>query len=221
MIEIKNHDRIENYFRYSDFLKLFSFDIKPFVRVWQFEPDEVIIPEGTEPHFLMYLIEGRAKVFLTHANGKVSLANFLTAPCFIGEVEFLEAQKFAKGVKAMTACTCFAIRYQSCKDMILEDAKFLRHLCIFLGKKAVNNTENYSRNLAYSLETRLAAFILEASRDQYYRERHTEISEYLGVTYRHFLYVLADFVKKGILKKTKQGYYIENMDLLRKIANKK
>lgn len=34
-----------------------------------------------------------------------------------------------------------------------------------------------------------------------YREKHTEVSEFLGVTYRHLLYVLADFVKRGYLKK--------------------
>ena len=51
-----------------------------------------------------------------------------------------------------------------------------------------------------------------------YREKHTEVSEYLGVTYRHLLYVLADFVKKGFLKKTPQGYEITDMNALQKLA---
>ena len=47
-----------------------------------------------------------------------------------------------------------------------------------------------------------------------YREQHTEAAEYLGVTYRHLLYVLAEFVKEGILEKTKTGYRIIDMEKL-------
>ena len=50
------------------------------------------------------------------------------------------------------------------------------------------------------------------------RERHTEAADFLGVTYRHLLYVLADFVKRGYLKKTEQGYYVQDLIALRKIA---
>ena len=38
------------------------------------------------------------------------------------------------------------------------------------------------------------------------------------MTYRHLLYVLADFVKKGFLKKTPQGYEITDMNALQKLA---
>lgn len=101
-----------------------------------------------------------AKLFLTHDNGRISLVNFLSAPCFIGEMELLDAQRFANGVKAITKCTCFAIQIKLCKEQILQDTKFLRHICVFLGKKAVMNTYNYSRNQSYPLDVRLAAFIL-------------------------------------------------------------
>lgn len=47
------------------------------------------------------------------------------------------------------------------------------------------------------------------------------IAEYLGVTYRHLLYVLAGFVKRGIVKKTPQGYHNENIKILREIAEKR
>lgn len=51
-----------------------------------------------------------------------------------------------------------------------------------------------------------------------YREKHTEAADFLGVTYRHLLYVLADFVKCGYLKKTEQGYLIQDLTALRNIA---
>ena len=221
MVEIRNEAQKEKYFAENHFLDFFSIDMKPFVKIIHYDPDEAILQEGTESHFLLYLIGGRAKVFLTHENGTVSITSFLSAPCFIGEMELLEAQQFAKGVKAITACTCFAIPYNPCKEELLKDPLFLKHLCIFLGKKAVHNTTQYSHNLAYPLDIRLAEFILETSHDLYYKEKHTEASEYLGVTYRHLLYVIADFVKKGILKKTSKGYFIEDINKLNEIVNRK
>ena len=61
-------------------------------------------------------------------------------------------------------------------------------------------------------------FILTTSHNGIYREKHTEVAEYLGVTYRHLLYVLAKFVKSGILAKSEQGYVIKNKSALRKIS---
>lgn len=51
----------------------------------------------------------------------------------------------------------------------------------------------------------------------YYREPHTEVADYLGVTYRHLLYVLAGFVKEGKLQKTESGYRIADSDGLREL----
>ena len=50
---------------------------------------------------------------------------------------------------------------------------------------------------------------------------HKLIAEYLDVTYRHLLYVLLGFVKRGIVKKTPQGYYNENIKMLRESEEKR
>lgn len=218
IIEDKMQEEYYNHFPLMDY---FGFDVRPYTKIVQFETDELILREGDEPDFLYYLIDGRAKLFLSHENGRISLINFLSAPCFIGEMELLDAQKFANGVKAITNCTCYAINTKLCKKQILQDTKFLRHVCVFLGKKAIGNTDNYSRNQSYPLNVRLAEFILATSYNGYYREKHTETAEYLGVTYRHLLYVLADFVKNGIIKKTQQGYHIEDVEKLKEIAAKR
>jgi len=174
--------------------------------------------EGELPFFLYYLLDGRAKLFLTHENGRVSLVDFLNAPCFIGEMELLEAKKAARGVTALTPCICYAVPIDQCRERLLKDAGFLLRLCRFLSRKADGNTERYSRNQAYPLKARLADFILLTSQNGFYREKHTEASEFLGVTYRYFLFVLEGFVKDGLLKKTKQGYRIENPERLRGLA---
>lgn len=218
MKQVTDAAQIEEYYNHFPLMDYFNFDVLPFTKILQFEPDELILQEGASPDYLFYLFDGRAKLFLTHENGRISLVNFLSAPCFIGEMELLDAQRYANGVKAITVCTCFAIQTSFCKERLLQDNKFLRHICVFLGKKAIGNTAHYSKNQTYSLDVRLANFILTTAHNQYYREKHTEASEFLGVTYRHLLYVLSDFVKCGYLEKTEQGYYIQDLSTLRKIA---
>lgn len=209
---------IEEYYNHFPLTDFFGFDIVPYVSIVQFESDEAIMCEGTAPTHLYYLIDGRAKLYLSHKNGRVSLINFLNAPCFIGEMELIGAQSVSNGIIAITACTCYAIRISDCKYQVLNDVKFLSHLCLFLGEKAIGNTYNYSQNQAYPLDVRLANFVLMTSHNGYYLEKHTEVSEFLGVTYRHLLYVLANFVKSGILQKTYKGYYIADLVALQKVA---
>lgn len=220
MLIIDDRKKAEDYYNQFPLSDYFSFDIRPHTSIMQFDSEENLLREGESPCFLYYLIDGRAKLFLSQCSGRVSLINFLNAPCFIGEMELLGAQEAANGVTAITPCTCYAIRVNECKDKLLNDTKFLRYLCLFLSQKAIGNTYNYSKNQSYPLEVRLANFILLTSCNRMYRERHTEVSEFLGVTYRHLLYVLADFVKRGYLRKTKYGYYIQDINGLREIADK-
>lgn len=193
---------------------IFGIDISPYITIKEFEPDEFIICEGERPNYLYYLIEGRAKLFLSQENGRISLINFVEAPCFIGEMELLDENRLPQGVKAISLCRCYQIQISECGNLILQDVKFLRYLCTFLSEKATQNTNNYMRNQSYSLKVRLAEFILKMSVNGYYREPHTEVAEFLGVTYRHLLYVLAQFVKDGILEKTKHGYFVPDEEKL-------
>ena len=192
-------------------------DVLPYTGTVHFDADEEILKEDEAPEYLFFLYSGRAKLYLTHENGRVTLINFLSAPCFIGEMELLDENRHANGVRAITSCECYAIDLSKCRSMLLKDTKFLRYLCRFLSDKATGNTNNYSRNQSYPLKNRLAAFILETSVNGYYREPHTEVADYLGVTYRHLLYVLAEFVKEGMLQKTESGYRIEDSEGLRKL----
>ncbi|MCD8220664.1 MAG: transcriptional regulator YeiL [Clostridiales bacterium] len=218
MTILQEHPLSETDYQQSPLPEYFGFNIRCYTDIIQFDSEEAILHEGGKPGFLYYLREGRAKLFLSHGNGRISLINFLNDPCFIGEMELIGAQDAANGVTAITPCICYAIRINECRDRILNDVVFLRHICLFLSKKAIGNTANYSRNQSWPLKARLADFILLTSYNGIYKERHTEISEYLGVTYRHLLYVLADFVKHGLLLKTTQGYYIQNAAALREIA---
>lgn len=197
---------------------LFSFPISPFLKVYQFERGDFIFKEGSHPENLYYLVEGKAKLFVTHENGKVSLINFLQAPTFMGEIELLNEERISKGIQAITKVICLAIPIQTCKDKLLTDPTFLKHLCIFLSQKATTISAKHTENQAYPLINRLAAFILVSADHDFYKEKHTEVCEYLGVSYRHLLHVFAQLCEENIIRKQSRGYMIEDRIRLQQLS---
>lgn len=192
-----------------------GFDVRPYLTKVSFKPGEHLFREGGRAEYLYYLDQGRAKVMRTEENGRETLSNFLDAPAFTGEMELLGARENTTAVIAVTRCVCYRIRCTHCKEQLLNDAKFLRSLCTDLFSRFVREADNFSRNLSYPLDMRLARFILLSSADNLYREKHTEAAAYLGVSYRHLLYVLSGFVREGLLEKTEQGYRIADPEGLK------
>lgn len=219
MERITSHEQIKMAAENSEFFHYFTNHTLSFIQLHRFEADEFILCEGQTPEYLYFVVDGKAKVYITHSNGKTSLVNFLYAPCFIGEMELLNAQRDAIGVQTMTTVTCIAIPMQQFRNTLLSDTVFLRELCIYLGKKAATNSRTYTHNMSYPLENRLARFIQLTAHGSIYSEKHTEAAEYLAVTYRHLLYVIASFVKKGILDKTTNGYKILNHEAINLLAS--
>lgn len=215
---IKDKKLIDKYEKEHEFGAYFGFDVRPYTSLVRFEPDDIILTEGETPRKLYFLFEGRAKLFMSHKNGTIDLINYLRSPCFIGEMELFHTARPAKGVVAITVCDCFCIDISKCKEKLLNDVVFLQNICRLLGDKNMGDIANYSRNQAYPLKVKLASFILMTEHAGIYREKHTEASGYLGVTYRHLLYVMAEFVKDGILEKSDAGYRILNRKGLEELA---
>ena len=218
MKQITNREQINQRYEDTSFDSMFGFDVRPYTSLVRFGPDEMILSEGEIPKKLYFLYQGRAKLFMSHKNGTIDLINYLKAPCFIGEMELFDPARPAKGVMALTVCDCFCIDIGKCKDKLLKDITFLQNVCRLLSEKNSGDIKNYSRNQAYPLKVKLASFILMTEHKDIYREKHTEAAGYLGVTYRHLLYVIAQFVKEGILEKSPMGYRIADRKKLKQLA---
>jgi CRP/FNR family putative post-exponential-phase nitrogen-starvation transcriptional regulator len=82
----------------------------------------------------------------------------------------------------------------------------------------MRNVVSLAETKTYPLTNRLASFILLAAPNGHYKEMHGNAAEYLGVSYRHLLFVLAEFVQKGYLEKTNKGYQVTNKKALVKLS---
>jgi len=197
---------------------LFSFPVDEFIEVREYQRDEWIIQEGMRPDCLFYVIEGKAKIYVTHQNGKVSLINFINANDYIGEMELFNEEYYTKGVQVLTKTICFALPIPHYRKQLLEDAKFLRELTKFLSIKATSMAAKYSHSLAFPLENRLAEFILQTADEGVYKEKHVTVCDFLGVSYRHLLHVLAQFCEKGYLQKEGRHYRINHYHALYELS---
>ncbi|MCZ8541713.1 MULTISPECIES: transcriptional regulator YeiL [Psychrobacillus] len=207
------------YIEHNTIQSFFSFDISPYIEVFEFDKGDFIIQEGAEPEYLFYMVEGKAKLYVTHKNGKVSLINFLTPPIFMGEIELLNEEKYSKSIQTSSRSICIGIAIEKCKEKLLADAHFLKYLCIFLSNKSTVHSAKYTKHQAYPLENKLAEFILLSSHHDIYKEKHTEISDYFGVSYRHLLHTFAQLADAGIIEKTKMGYKIKSKEKLQALAD--
>jgi CRP-like cAMP-binding protein len=197
---------------------LFSFDMTPYAQPRTYAGGEVIFSEGQRTAQLLYLTEGKAKCYVSQANGTISVNDLASAPCFLGEMELMGIRETTVAVTALTNCRCWLIDLSQCREQLLGDPKFLRVLCGYVCEKVLRINEMAARNQTYPLKNRLATFIAQTQQEGYYRERHSEVAPYLGVTYRHLLYVLAELGKEGILEKTDRGYRVVDQEGLQALC---
>lgn len=211
-------EKVNQYVKHYPIANRFSFPIHEHMTVYEFERNEWIVREGVKPDALIYMVEGKAKIYTTHQNGKVSLINFVKPGDYIGEMELLHEDYYSKGIQASTRTVCYNIPLSTCREKLLEDVVFLRELAIFLSKKATFMSTKSSQSQAFPLENRLAHFILELADQGVYREKHVTVCDYLGVSYRHLLHVLQTFCEKGYLDKDGRAYRIHNDEALQLLA---
>ncbi|HAB1630639.1 TPA_asm: transcriptional regulator YeiL [Salmonella enterica subsp. arizonae] len=218
MKEIQNDVLRQQLIGCSGYTECFSDDVAQDTQLFHIEAGDYIVREGSQPAYLFYLVRGRARLYATLPNGRVSLIDFFGAPCFIGEIELIDVDHGPRAVQAIEACWCLALPMKQYRSRLLNDAIFLRQLCLALSRKNYRNIVSLTQNLSFPLTNRLAAFILLMQHGDLYHEKHTQTAEYMGVTYRHLLYVLAQFTREGLLLKQKNGYIIKDKQRLTALA---
>ncbi|WEG73083.1 transcriptional regulator YeiL [Vagococcus intermedius] len=198
--------------------KMMSLPLEELAHLRIFTKGERIIRYNSGTDMLYILLEGKAKIYVLHEDGKQSIVHFVQNGELIGELSLLEVEERTKDVIAQTECVCLAIPLQDNREKLLNDVVFLQQLSYYLAEKVLNRTERFSEGLNYPLMNRLAAFILYTENDGFYHEKHTEVADYLGVSYRHLLYTFEQLRDNQVLKKDKPGYWIQNRAKLEALA---
>jgi CRP-like cAMP-binding protein len=194
--------------------------MNPYMEIHYFKKNEHICRSGEKVNYLYFFIKGKSKVYITPPNGRSFLIRFYSPVQIIGEMEILNNSNIDCNIQAVTDCICIAIPRKIIEDKCLNDYKFLHYISNHLASKLSSASLLSTVNMLYPLENRLASYILETytNEDSNSTENLTQISEFLGSSYRHLLRVLNRFESEGIIKRNNKKLVILDKDRLEELA---
>lgn len=223
MKKIEDSLIIENYYNELNMKNIFIDDMKSDMKLLKFDKHEYLIREDENLEYLLFFIQGKAKVFKTLPNGRSLLLAFYKPFRVIGDIEIVKNQSATGTIQALSTCYCLAIPMEKARLKLIIDSKFLKFTCESLAEKLSAVSMNSSINLLYPLENRLASYINESlvygdNLYIYFDENLNNIAELLGSSYRHLLRTFNTLCKKGVLKREDGKYKIINKALLKDLA---
>jgi CRP-like cAMP-binding protein len=183
----------------------FSKDITQAMELYVFQKGDHLCEERKTPDHLYFILEGKVKLSLIHQDGNVTLVQYYEPGDILGELELLGMRQQSQTIEAVGDVTCLALPFEGCKDIMLEDTKFLQNLCRLIAAKMQRSVNKLVGIQTYPLENRLAAYFIqkedEVGQDQWMHVKLTDLAQYLGVSYRHLSRVIKDFDDAGWIQK--------------------
>lgn len=186
----------------------------------EFSNNEFIQHEDCNLYFLYFIIQGKAKILKNQANGKRMILQFLKEKDFIGDLTIVGAEKSAKDVLSIGNTVCLATPVDYVSKILMEDRFFLKIISKYIGEKLLTRMDSFVDNQTYELKYRLAEVMLTASINNVYKENHSQISEYLGVSYRHLMYTIKKFKDEKKIYKNGSEYILDREKLENLIRTK-
>ncbi len=225
MKKIEDPFIIEKYYNELNMQEIFINDVTKHMKLLKFDKYEYLSREEEDLEYLLFFIQGKAKVFKTLPNGRSLLLAFYNSIRVIGDIEIVKNQSATSTIQALSTCYCLAIPMKKARLELTNDRKFLKFTCESLAEKLAAVSMNSSINLLYPLENRLASYINEfLTNDEDsniyidFDENLVNIAELLGSSYRHLLRTLNTLSKKGVLEKEDGKYKVINKVLLEELA---
>ena len=169
---------------------------------------EYILRQGYDVEYLLFIVEGRTKVFVSAPNGKsLFLCSYKSG--VVGDVELMTGERSAaSSVQAITDVWCIAIPVSGYKTILKSNNVFMNTIAQGIALKLCQSSKNNAVNILNSLESRLCSYIAITNTQGYFSESKTVLSEILGTSYRHLLRTLDKLCDIGVLEKEGKGYRI-------------
>ncbi|MBC5638458.1 cyclic nucleotide-binding domain-containing protein [Ornithinibacillus sp. BX22] len=217
MIRINDSEQLKGYidtYKLQDYLETNLFSI---AELFFFEKNEHLIHTGEISNYFYFLVEGTVMVY-SHTSEEQNLCiNYSYQSTLIGEASSLWGMLPKSSVKTLTPCVCVSVNLAKYRDTLQNDVVFLKQICKILSSR-LNSGITLASSLSGSVESRLAAFILEHEQDNVFAFQLTTCADILNVSYRHLLRTMATFRNEKLIKKQKSYYIITNHHRLQEIA---
>ncbi len=168
-----------------------------------------------------FLLSGTVKIYIDHKNGRRSILDLVGSNAWLGELSLFCNESDIKENKVLQDVECLEFDMGELRKLCKADAKVSFYFASYIADKLLARSYRMSESLNYSLDIILASFVLQHQQNGIYNISHTDVSEYMNVSYRHVLYVIKKFCELGILTKEKgKGYIISDIEKLKQLQDK-
>ena len=152
-------------------------------------------------------------------NGSNLILSYYVSGGILGDIELLTNDYTATvTVITLSEVTCVKIPIEKNLDYLTQNLSFIRELATGLTIKLQDSSNNYLSTALFSGEERLCSYILDGSYKHHFQDNLRDVSETLGLSYRHVSRLLKKLVDEQIIERQTSGYYITNEEALRKLS---
>ena len=185
-------------------------------RLVRFSRGETFIRQGMPLTQLYFVASGKAKVCGASAGGRDLILCYYISKGMIGDVELMTGQREAAStVVAITDFLCIGVPIEPNAARLRTNLLFMNRVGEGLAQKLLQSSQNYLFDALHPAKERLCLYILQNAQDGVFSEPLTNTAGSVGVSYRHLLYVLAQFCRQGLIEYGPNGYLVRDPDGLR------
>ncbi len=168
---------------------------------------------------LLFLMSGRARVFMPLFGGKDFLLRIYQPGDIVGDLEFFLGEGATCSVQCTTEVVICSYPVDVVRGSVESYSKAIMKMGTSIATKLKENSVAGAVNSAYPVAARLATYFL-THRDTDLRERSLqELADWLGTSYRHLTRTLKNLVTSGALCKNGRWYDIQDEGLLSALAS--
>lgn len=226
MKRIHDTKLILSYIQKYELDKIFKSNIIKNMKLISFDNGELICSKDIELKYMFFLVDGKIKTYTLHSDGKSILLRFSQPLSILGDVELLTNYKVLCNVESIKETIFIALDMEKLRKYACEDNTFLKFIIENLSRKLYSSTNATSINLLYSLESRLASYLLsmsgytnnETDCIEITIPKLTEIAPLLGTSYRHLNRIVKEFSSNNVILKKKSIIVVKNLERLKELS---
>ena len=176
--------------------------------VLEFDAGEILCLDGQPVEWIFFLLEGRAKIFMTADTGENLILNLWDGYGVLCDMElFMGDGIYHASCRAITPVRGIALPLDVNREILLGCNEYLRRTCRSFARSMAKD-RNVFNNILYPVEARLCSYIAMNGTEGEWSDNLTQVSELLGVSYRHLLRTLRGLCAKEVLRRTERGYVV-------------
>ncbi len=182
-----------------------------------FAKGEIIYHQGDIAESFCYLKSGRAKVFMTSADGMEKTLNTAYHGELLGEGAFFDKKPRVSSARAVTEAKVVMIGEKQLLDLIAKNPKLAFELLEILANRIRLLSSQLDSMTFMQADARIAQLLLENERDGRVRLTHEEIADAVGVSRVTVSKTLSAFAKRNIISTQYRQIVIKDKASLLKI----